>query len=67
MTNFGRKMAYQTVRNFICAQCAYSREKLSFYSDDEISDYADDKKEELKAYKAMLEILTENYKRIRED
>ena len=67
MTNFGRKVAYQTVRNYICSQIAYTKEKISWYSDDEISDYVDDRKEELKAYQKMLQILTDNQAKIRED
>ena len=67
MTNFGRKMAYQNVRNYICSQIAYTKEKLSWYSDEEVSDYADDRKEELIAYKKILNILTDNQSKIRED
>ena len=67
MTNFGRKMAYQNVRNYICSQIAYTKENLSWYSDEEVSDYADDRKEELIAYKKILNILTDNQSKIRED
>ena len=66
MTNFGRQVAYHSTKNFICAQIAYTKEKLSWYGDDKISDYADDRREELKAYNKILEILTENQKKIRE-
>lgn len=67
MTNFGRKVAYQSTRNFLCAQIAYTKEKISWYNENEKSDYLDDRKEELKAYQIMLLILTENQKKIRDN
>ena len=64
MTNFGRKVAYQSTRNFLCAQIAYIKEKLPMYAESEISGCTDELNESLEVYVKILEILRENRKKI---
>lgn len=57
--------AYLNVRNFVCAQIAFTKEKISqqvsvctyaFENDP----YLEDRKEELETYKKILNLLTDN-------
>lgn len=64
MTNLARKYAYVNAKNYINAQIAYTKEKIQDFSNVQDTDYIDDRQEELKAYKIMLNLLSDNMKKI---
>ena len=58
--------AYAQVRNYICAQIAFSREKLESAQFDKIlnADYIKDRQAEIEAYRNMLIVLSSEKGRI---
>lgn len=58
--------AYAQVRNYICAQIAYTKEKITTAQFDEIlnADYIEERKAEIDAYKNMLNLLSNKKVRI---
>lgn len=58
--------AYSNVRNFVCAQIAYTKEKIASceYNKALEFDYLQDRKEELECYNNILNILTDNKKKL---
>ena len=58
--------SYSNVRNFVCAQIAYTKEKIASweYNKELEYDYLQDRKEELDCYIKILNILTDNKKKL---
>ena len=61
-----KHFAYSNIRNLICAQIAYTKEKIAIanYDKSEEHEYLQDRKEELECYKQILNILTDNKKKL---
>lgn len=64
MTNMPRKYAYINAKNYINGQIAYTKEKIQQLSNSLATDYLEDLQEELQAYKTMLNVLSDNMKKI---
>ena len=64
MTNLERKYAYINVKNYINAQIAYTKEKIKEAESYNQCVFALDKKDELEAYLTMLNLLSDNMKKI---
>ncbi|MBO7731185.1 MAG: hypothetical protein J6S67_01480 [Methanobrevibacter sp.] len=59
--------AYGNIKNYICSQIAFTKEKIAnckYAEDLENDDFLEDRKEELETYKKILNLLTDNRKKL---
>lgn len=61
-----RHFAYSNVRNYICAQIAFTKEKIAngLHIKELENEYLDDRKEELETYQKILNLLSDNKKKL---